>query len=506
IVVASSNDDVGTDRSAHEIFLNGKKGYYASDMNSCEFTDNIVMNLAAPIRKNNEVIGVLVLNFDAGEEISKITTDRTGLGKTGEVYVVNKDGYMITPSRFLNDTFLKLDVDSENVNNCMLHVGTAHIDHEAISSFENYMGIEVLGTHALIEGMQWYLLVEMDRGEALKPLDKLTNMLLSILLGLCIFGIIGSFLLSRTLTGSIVRLHEGTNEVKKGNLDYKVGTDANDEIGDLARTFDEMTLDIKKSREGLEKKVKERTCELRESNRKLEEDIEERKKAVGAVRKANELKDLFSDIMRHDLLNPAGIVKGYTQIILDMENDSKKLSILQKIEKSNERLISLIEQTAKFAKLESVDEFEFVEEDMTSIFRTVVDNFKPQIENKDMTLEFKAKGACLAKVNPMIEEVFVNLLSNAIKYSPPKSKIIVDIIDAGDNWKATVTDFGEGVLDKHKKLLFDRFHRMNKVGVKGSGLGLAIVKRIVELHKGEVGVEDNPGGVGSVFWVTVKKV
>ncbi len=74
-----------------------------------------------------------------------------------------------------------------------------------------------------------------------------------------------------------------------------------------------------------------------------------------------------------------------------------------------------------------------------------------------------------------------------------------------ENWKIAVTDSGEGVLDEHKTMLFDRFQRVNKVAVKGSGLGLAIVKRIIELHGGEVGVEDNPDGVGSVFWVTVEK-
>ena len=68
-----------------------------------------------------------------------------------------------------------------------------------------------------------------------------------------------------------------------------------------------------------------------------------------------------------------------------------------------------------------------------------------------------------------------------------------------------MTDLGEGVLDKDKQLLFDRFERVNKGSVKGSGLELAIVKCIIELHRGEVGVEDNPESVGSVFWVTLSK-
>ena len=95
--------------------------------------------------------------------------------------------------------------------------------------------------------------------------------------------------------------------------------------------------------------------------------------------------------------------------------------------------------------------------------------------------------------------MFANLLSNAIKYNPQKSKIIVDIMDAGENWKMTVTDFGDGVSDEDKTVLFDRFKRVGKACIKGTGLGLAIVKRIIELHGGNVGVEDNPVGDGVYF-------
>lgn len=224
------------------------------------------------------------------------------------------------------------------------------------------------------------------------------------------------------------------------------------------------------------------------------------------LKRSNELKSIFADIMRHDLLNPAGVVNGYVEILFDIEDDEKKIDFLQKIDLNNKKLIKLIESTAKFAKLESVEELKFEKGDIATIFKIVKDNFGPQIEKKQMTVEFKAEGTYFANMNPMIEEVFVNLLSNAIKYSPEKSKIIIDIIDSGENWKVTVTDFGEGVLDEHKTMLFDRFQRVNKIAVKGSGLGLAIVKRIIELHGGDVGVEDNPGGVGSVFWVTIRKV
>jgi signal transduction histidine kinase len=72
-------------------------------------------------------------------------------------------------------------------------------------------------------------------------------------------------------------------------------------------------------------------------------------------------------------------------------------------------------------------------------------------------------------------------------------------------WKVAVTDQGEGISDADKPYVFDRFKRVTKKGVKGTGLGLAIVKRIAELHSGDVGVENNPDGKGSRFWISLKK-
>ena len=240
--------------------------------------------------------------------------------------------------------------------------------------------------------------------------------------------------------------------------------------------------------------------------------ITERKRAEDNLKKyaeklehSNELKDLFTDILSHDLLNPAGIVKGYTEILLDLEDQEEKLKSLHAIERNNERLIDMIESAAKFAKLESVEQLEFIDMDIGIIFKKVVEDFRPNLDKKQMVLEFAAGGTYLANVNPVIEEVFSNLLSNAIKYSPEGSRIIVDILDDDDKWKVMVTDFGIGIPDNYKPRLFERFKRLERKGVKGTGLGLAIVKRIVSLHNGSFGVEDNPVGQGSVFWVTLKK-
>ncbi|MGM0770735.1 MAG: PAS domain-containing sensor histidine kinase [Halobacteriota archaeon] len=220
---------------------------------------------------------------------------------------------------------------------------------------------------------------------------------------------------------------------------------------------------------------------------------------------SNELKDIFTDIMRHDLLNHANVVNGFAYMLLEMEKDEKKRNKLENIETSNRKLMELIESAASFAKFETIDDIKFESIDLSGMLKDVSKNFHYQASQKKVIIEYPEHGTYNAVANPMIEEVFANLISNAIKYGPENSKVTVDILDMEHEWKVTVTDFGDGIPDDEKSLVFDRFKRLEKGNVKGTGLGLAIVKRIVDLHGGTLSVEDNSKGNGTVFGVTFRK-
>jgi len=118
---------------------------------------------------------------------------------------------------------------------------------------------------------------------------------LLILAILTVTGIGLAVLLSRILTKPILALHRGTEEIMKGDLDYKVGTKAKDEIGQLSRAFDEMAVSLKKSRDeleeyskGLEKIVAARTAELVKANEELTHEIDQRKRADETLRESEE--------------------------------------------------------------------------------------------------------------------------------------------------------------------------------------------------------------------------
>lgn len=239
------------------------------------------------------------------------------------------------------------------------------------------------------------------------------------------------------------------------------------------------------------------------TQRRLSED--HLKQYADKLQRSNEMKELFTDILRHDLLNPAGNIKGFTELLLEIENNEQKRSMLERIQKNDDKLIDMIDTAAKFAKLESQDELEFSIMDLGDLLRNVAESLRPMTESRKMNTVIRFSGIYRSAVNPLIEDVFANFLTNAVKYSYENTSIFIDIFDDGGMWKVAVTDQGEGISDADKPYVFDRFKRVTKKGVKGTGLGLAIVKRIAELHSSEVGVEDNPDGKGSRFWILLKK-
>ena len=238
-------------------------------------------------------------------------------------------------------------------------------------------------------------------------------------------------------------------------------------------------------------------------------DITERKQAERAMKKyakeleeANQLKDLFTDIIRHDLLNPVTVIKGLSEILLEDESLNKNRKSVETIIKNVGKLEEMIQSAATLAKVEAVDKLDFEERNLCEILRKAISDFIPMFRNKGMSVEFLGEAKCIAEVNPHIEEIFSNLLSNAAKYSPENTRVTVGIKGDGEEWIVSVKDRGNRIPDEYKEIIFERFKRIEKRGVKGTGLGLSIVKRIVDIHKGKVWVEDNPEG-GNIFLVTI---
>ncbi len=242
-------------------------------------------------------------------------------------------------------------------------------------------------------------------------------------------------------------------------------------------------------------------------------DISERKRVERDLREyahrledATALKELFSDILRHDLLGPASTVQLSIESLLRREPDPVAAKrILDAARRSSAKLIDIIEGAAKYAKLATAQGIEFGRVDLAAVLRDVVAEFDPRRKERDTKVALDAPLTCPVRANPMISDVFENLLSNASKYGPEGGTVEIAVEDEDERWRVCVTDSGEGIPDADKEKVFMRFERLRKEGVKGTGLGLAIARRIVELHGGRIWVEDARGG-GARFCVALDKL
>lgn len=261
----------------------------------------------------------------------------------------------------------------------------------------------------------------------------------------------------------------------------------------------------------LEDLVAERTADLRKTNEELHKEVINRKKVeeeivkyAAELEESNRIKDLFTDIMRHDLMNPAGVIINFAEILHEREDDDEKKELIEFIRDNSHRIVEMVENASIYSRLQYLEELDREMLCLGEILKDNVLNFAFDLKEKDMRVQFDPEGEYPLKANRMIRSVFSNLISNAIKYGDKDSTVEIGIDDEEGNWLVYVKNSGEGIVDEEKGKIFERFERAGITTIKGTGLGLAIAKRIVALHSGRIWVEDNPER-GSIFFVSLPK-
>ena len=279
VVAASDEQSIGSDKSADAYFLGGRKELCVKDVYFLESIGEPLMAVSAPLSdsQTGQFLGVLVARVKL-KELWGITTERAGLGETGEIYIVNKHRLVITPLLCLEDAFLKHKVDAKELGRAFFRQGHRFVPDILC----DYRGAMVLSAYSYIPNMQWFVVAKIDAREAFAPLTKLRLILYEILLITTVIAWLLSRYIAGLIAGPIKLLHKGAEIIGRGNFDYKVSTDANDEVGQLARAFDAMTANLKTSttsvanlnneiagRKRIEAELRERTEELFEREEDL---------------------------------------------------------------------------------------------------------------------------------------------------------------------------------------------------------------------------------------------
>ena len=291
VAASTSPASVGQDKSTDAYFLGAQTAAFAKDAHCSRAGGECLLTLSAPVvaQTSGEFLGVVVAEHHMAD-LNKILTDRTGFGKTGETYLINRYGFMITPSRFREDACLKLEVESANARQCsansraMRQGAELPGEHDLVAGvFPDYRGVPVLGAHAYIREMEWGLLAEIDAAEAFKPVAKLRSALLAAGALLIAAALLAAHPLSRHISRHIQQLHTGSERIAAGDFEHRLDIRTGDEIEQLAREFNRMADKMSESHATLEQAVVERTLELTATEERLRVTVDSIGDAVIAV-------------------------------------------------------------------------------------------------------------------------------------------------------------------------------------------------------------------------------
>ena len=248
------------------------------------------------------------------------------------------------------------------------------------------------------------------------------------------------------------------------------------------------------------------TARLRESQEQLKQALQQAESA--SVAKTN-----FLSNMSHDIRTPMNALIGYTKMLKPRLKDEELLGYVDKMEKSGNLLLSIINHVLDMARIES-GRME-VNEVYTRVgidFEELISVFSVEAKKKNIRLLTSVQvehGHIMADMTK-IREIFSNLISNAIKYTPEGGTVELNIRElpcsrAGYmRIQTEVADNGMGMSKEYLPTLFDAFtrERNTTVGkISGTGLGMAIVKKLVDMQGGTIEVESELGK-GSRFIVT----
>jgi signal transduction histidine kinase len=219
-------------------------------------------------------------------------------------------------------------------------------------------------------------------------------------------------------------------------------------------------------------------------------------------------KEEFLSMTAHDLRAPLTAIKmsaGLLEVSLPSDLPAPLKQLVSNIGRNSERLNTMLEDLLDFSRLEQgrvVLNLERLE--LTEALSSAVSALAPLFEEKNQQIELKHTGGkfwVLADRN-RLEQALVNLLTNANKYTPESGRVETAFMHETGWVTVEITDSGPGIPKEEQNLIFNRYYRRSVHDqsrlTTGSGLGLPIARSLVELHKGQLWVESEPGQ-GSTF-------
>ena len=289
-----------------------------------------------------------------------------------------------------------------------------------------------------------------------------------------------AFWMAGALTRRITEMSSGIHRFQEGDLAHRLPVRGEDEMADLATSFNRMASEVQTS-----------IGRIEESRSSAEE--------------ANRMKSEFLANMSHELRTPLNGILGYAEL-LEMElQDPAQLDYAKTIRASGEHLLTLVTDVLDLAKIEAGRMgFHLTLIDLPALLREVVGMHSSFAQLKNLV--FKVDGEPLPSHvyadTVRLRQILLNLTSNAIKFTSVGS-VTLRAVSEGERIRIEVQDTGVGISQNEQKIIFEKFRQSETFVTRsheGTGLGLTLAKELAEHMGGEVGVISSLG-VGSTFFV-----
>ncbi|MFQ5577886.1 MAG: sensor histidine kinase [Anaerolineae bacterium] len=223
-------------------------------------------------------------------------------------------------------------------------------------------------------------------------------------------------------------------------------------------------------------------------------------------------KDLFLGMVSHELRTPMSAIRGYVEILLDLEKDTltaEGYEYLQAINLSIRQLLTLANELIDLSRLETGEIDLYCRwTDLASLVTEVAKIVRHEFSSRNLSLTVSIEPG-LPKLyldKTRISQILLNLLSNTYKYTLQGGATVS--VSQSDEWvNVSVADTGVGIKEADQPNLFQRFFRADDQVVQqagGTGLGLSISKGLIELHHGNLTFESTYG-VGTTFVMSLPK-
>ena len=411
-----------------------------------------------------------------------------GAGRSELTYIVDRSGMIIAhTNRLIALKRMTLDKRPEWFT-------APNLRDIWYGDYVNFQGNWVVGAVAVVPGIDWLVVTELSNVDAFATSRRAYLILGG---GMFAFVVLMMWVSAEWLEGLVLlpveRLRDGVERIRQGDLTHQIDAVRNDEIGQVAGAFNQMTAELSELYASLERKIAERTEQLEAQ-------------ATELARSNAELAQ-FAYVASHDLQEPLRMITSYLQLLerryqgqLDQDADD---FIAFAVDGAS-RMQQLIRDLLAYSRVGTSNQ-PFSPVDCQVILKQVLDNLQMAIRESGAILLYNELPTVMAD-STRLSQLFQNLLANAMKFRSirtPEIQISARRLSQSREWLFAIADNGIGIEPDNFDRIFLIFQRLHtRTEYPGTGIGLAICKKIVDRHGGRIWAESTVGQ-GTTFYFTL---